>query len=381
MSDDYGSYESDVEEVQQDVNINSGKQSFEEEDDFVHLPDDIFDCSPKKVKVIHQQEVHKPVPIFDEISQEEYGDLLLDPDPAFKINREKKRKYIERQQKRQDTEKKYNFFRISLLNDRRAYIHEIGADKTNEKSKQEKESVHLLALNEQGKQMLPEYVDKDTQGIIFLPIQPPDTIDVLSVLGDPEPPGTPCFGCTHGLGFPTINGTLVEKLEGYMKEVIPNSSIIHACIKISYYYTTQIQAETNRDLDDGELPLPDWTPRQVYDCITSHRPNPSLWCLTTFKQLQTHAEAIRNGGLYNIEAKILEAGRTPTTRDIRISRLAEKSWFDTIGMQLKILQATPTKLNYHNDKTAIVSKTSSIIAPKTNIGTQMKITDLFSNKQ
>lgn len=332
----------------------------------------------KKVKYLKKHDDNALRPVVYETPDFSEDAPDIDPNPAFKMNAEAFRRYEEHAKKAGDAEKSYNFFQLSQLNARKAKIVEATNDPKVVASKEEKQAKNLIALQEAGKPARDEYLDMDSDNIIYLPCKPPDIVEVDEILGPSLPPGTPCFACTHGVGFPLMNGKLVENLEKYIREVLPNNDIILASIQIAYQYATTVQAPTNRGLKKGERPLPDWTPRQVYDCLTMHRLEPSHWIYNTLRELQSHRRTIREVGLYNFDAGILADGRVPAARDVRISKKYQESYFKTIELELKILSKDPKKMIGHNEKMSIASSLGSIIGPKTNTFEQQRISDIFS---
>jgi len=349
----------------------------EESNSFDKIPSEALNPA-KKVKYLkkHDDAVLRPILHIEEQSADEH--INVDPNPAFWINNEAFRRYTEHVQTTHAQEEKYNIFQLSMANSRKAKIVQATEDPKAAKTKDEEKGKKLIALQEAGKPARDEFLDFDDDNLIYLPCKPPDLVDVDEVLGPSLPPGTPCFACTHGVGFPLMNGKLVENLEKYIREVLPNNDIILASIMISYQYTTTVQGPTNRGLKQGERPLPNWEPRQVYDCLTQHRMEPSHWIYNTLRELQAHRRTIREVGLYNFDAGILANGRVPTARDVRISKKYQEMYFKTIEMEMKIMSKDPKKMIGHNEKMSISSSLGSIIGPKTNTFEQQRITDIFS---
>jgi hypothetical protein len=358
----------------------------EDDSGFEKLPDDALKSNPaKRVKFLQKQteSVFRPIPHFDDeegvvVTEDDPPDF--DPDPAYQINEDAFKRYKETIKLSNDNEKRYNIYQLSRLNARKAKIVDATADPKLATEPGAKKSAKLIALQEAGKPARDEYLDLDSDNVIYLPCKPPEITEVDDMLGPAKPPGTSCFACTRGVGFPMMNGKLVENLERYMREVIPNTNPMLAAVMIAHYYATKVQAPTNRNLS-GDTPLPDWEPRQVYDCIATHRVEPSVWQYKRLRELQQHAQLIRECGLYNFDAGILADNRVPCTRDIRISKKYEASYFKTIELEMKLYGKDPKKMIGHNDKLSIASSIGGIIGQKTNTYVPRAITDIFSAKR
>jgi hypothetical protein len=354
----------------------------DEDSGFADLPAASLQSNPaKRVKFLQKQNdnIDRPIPHFDDLASLDVSDDPpdYDADPAFLVNAEAFKKYKERLVTAAKNEEQYNLFTLARLNKRKEKIVQATSDPKAAQEPGAKKSAKLIVLQEAGKPARDEYLDLDSDNVIFLPCKPPDVTDVDDILGPSMPTGTACFACTHGIGFPMMNGKLVENLERYIREVIPNNDPILAAIQISYYYTTTVMAPTNRNLK-GERPLPRWDPRQVYDCFTMHRIEPSFWLYNRLRQLGTHLQVLREVGLYSFDAGIIADGRVPVTRDLRVSKKYENSLLKTIALEAKLYSMDPKKMLGHNDKLSLASTIGGVIGPKGNTFNQQKITDIFS---
>jgi hypothetical protein len=275
-------------------------------------------------------------------------------------------------------EQTYNMFALSEQKLRAAKITE--GEKADDLDPQQKRNKKLLAYKNAGNPLEDHLVDKDADGLLYIPAKPPSTTEADTVLGEPESQSAFCFACSHGVGFPHLNGALVEQLERYMREVIPNCSSIQAAVKIALFYEKNIRAVVNTKLGPNDRPLPEWKPRTVYDCSRFHKFEPSIWKHNKLKDLEEHAEIIRECGMYVFEATILESGRPPTRRDLRVSAKYHKMWLETIKMQEFLMSKDSRKAYGHNEKTSIASTVGNVIAPKHNLYNQVKITSLFNTR-
>jgi len=345
---------------------------------FHEVPEEVLKQPAKKVKFLHNQKENgfKPIAHFDDSDALDTEEHEVEADPAFSLNAEAYRRYEETLRKSKAEEKTYSIFQLARLNDRKARVSQALQD-PDKAAPDEKKAKNLITLQEAGKPPKTEYVDLDTTHVWFLPAKPPDLVDIDEILGPSPPTGTPCFACTHGVGYPMMNGKLVENLEKYVRETLPNTEPIQASIKIAYYYTKNVQAPTNRNLK-GEQPLPNWTPRQVFDCFSYHRVEPSFWQYNTLRELRQHRRIIRETGLYNYDSGILSDGRVPTARDIFRSKDAEEAYFKTIDKEIKVFSLDPKKMAGHNEKLSIASSIGTVFAPKVNTFEQQKISDIFS---
>jgi hypothetical protein len=365
------------------VDLDAPPTSEDDDSGYEKLPADSLKSNPaKKVKFLkkHNDNTYRPNVHFDDEDVPQMSDEdenVYEPDPAYQINEEALRKYNEIHKTAAANDKQYNFFQLSRLNKKKQQIVEATSDPKLAQEPGAKKAAKLITLQEAGKPARDEYLDLDSDNIMYLPCKPPDVTEVDDILGPSMATGTACFACTHGIGFPMMNGKLVENLERYIKEVVPNTDPILAAIKISHYYTTSVQAPTNRNLN-GDRPLPRWEARQVYDCLTTHRIEPSFFLFNRLRQLQTHLQVIREVGMYSFDAGILADNREPCTRDIRVSKKYEASFFKTIELELKLYGKDPKKMLGHNDKLSIASTIGGVIGPKANTFNQQKITDIFS---
>jgi hypothetical protein len=344
--------------------------------------EEVSNQSPKRIKTVLLrdpfQNPNKPVCLDVEDTSPDSDELEYeDMDPDFRKNMEQTLVFKNQLKTTIETEKTYNMFRLAEQNLRAGKVADddekldpvIGKDK---KILKFKAADH--ALNE-------HLVEADVNGLLFLPCKPPITSNVDSVLGDPLPAGTFCFGCSYGIGFPHLNGTLVENLEKFMREVIPNSDPIQAAIKISVYYEKYVRAVANKNLEPSDKPLSEWLPRQVFDHIRTHTYEASIWTFNKIRDLEEHAEVIRECGLYVFDSSILSSGRQPTRRDIRVNAKYHKMLMETTKLQMDLMKRNITKQFGHNDKITIASSVGQLIGPKQNILKQTQLTGLHFGKK
>lgn len=356
-----------------------------ESESFLEVSDDRLEQQAKRPKPVILRDplkrVNKPigVPLDGTEDDDESFDENEEIDPDFRLNREQMKRYIESRKERDEMEQTYNMFAFSEQKMRAAKVAE--GEKLGDLDPQEKRNKKLLAYKNAGNPLGDHLVDKDVDGLLYIPAKPPSTTEVDSVLGEPSAPNAFCFACTHGVGFPHMNGALVEQLERYMRELIPNSRSIQAAVKIALFYEKNIRAVVNTKLGPNDRPLPEWKPRTVYDHNrTLHVFEPSLWKRNKLLDLEELSEIIRESGMYVFEATVLESGRPPTRRDLRVNFKYHKMYMETIKMQEFLMNKDPRKAYGHNDKTSIASNVGGLVAPKHNLFGQVKITSLFNTK-
>lgn len=297
-------------------------------------------------------------------------------DPDFRLNFERAKAFQQSLDKTRHNEVTYNMFRLAEQNAKAAKIDE-DDEKLDPAIQRDKKLLKYKSANHALGEHL---VDTDVNGLLFIPCKPPVTSTIDEILGEPLPAGTFCFGCSHGIGFPHLNGTLVENLEKYMREVIPNCDPVQTAVKISVYYEKNVRAIANKNLSPSEQPLPEWQPRQVYDCIRTHKYEASIWTLNKIRDLEEHAEVIRECGLYVFDASVLASGRELTRRDMRVNSKYHKMLMETIKMQMDLAKRNVVKQFGHNDKLSIASSVGHVIGPKQGIMRQMKLTSLLPGK-
>jgi hypothetical protein len=338
--------------------------------------------SPKRLKTIIVRDPfenpNKPVCFdMDTTSQDSEIDEYEDIDPDVRLNAQRAKAFREHLKTMHNYEKTYNIFRLAEQSARAAKV----VDDDEKLDPLVQRDKKLLKYKSANHALGEHLVDADVNGLLYLPCKPPVTSNIDDLLGEPLPAGTFCFGCSHGIGFPHLNGTLVENLEKYMREVIPNCDPAQAAIKIALYYEKNVRAIANKNLGPTDQPLPEWVPRQVYDCMRTHKYEASIWTLNKIRDLEEHAEVIRECGLYSFDASILASGRQPTRRDIRVSAKYHKMLLETTKIQMDLMKRNVTKQFGHNDKLSIASSVGHVIGPKQGIMQQMKLTSLYANKK
>jgi hypothetical protein len=342
--------------------------SEDDDDGFVPLPVQ----SPKRQQIFNLTDMHdnvEKVRALDDNDPVHEAPEIGEADPAYYLNHAETERYLRRLEVGIDQEATYNRFRLAEQAYRQSK--HSGDPKRDHVNKQ-------VLVYKDAEGVLPEHVvDADEDLLVYLPCKPPSTTDVDAVLGDGEGPSAFCFGCTHGVGFPQMNGELVEQFEAYIRQVLPHKRDLIAAVMIAHFYEVNIRAVVNLKLEPDDRPLPEWTPRQVYDCLRSHKLNSSLWLLNQVRNLEEHAEILREGGLYVVERSVLASGRRPTRRDLRVNPKYHKMYMETLRMATALRSRDPTKMFGHNEKLSLASTAGSIVAPKKNLYSSVKITSYY----
>lgn len=344
----------------------------DDEDGFLPLPEQ----SPKRQRVFSLKDMHSNVEkvhaLDDPDAFAEETPEANEADPAYFLNRTETERYLRSLATGIEREETYNRFRLAEQKYRQ--------ERRNGDAKKDQANKKVLVYKD-AEGVLPEHiVGADSDLLVYLPCKPPSTTETDAVLGDSEGPSAFCFGCTYGVGFPQMNGELVEQFETYIQTVIPHKKNLIAAVMIAHYYETNIRAVVNLKLEPGDRPLAEWTPRQVYDCLRGHKLNSSLWLLNRVHDLDEHAEILREGGLYVVENSVLASGRRPTSRDLRVNPTYHKMWMETLRMSMLMRSRDPTKMFGHNEKLSMASTAGRIVAPKKNLYSSVKITSYYQRK-
>lgn len=325
--------------------------------------------------------VQAPIGVNLDGSDEEYDvpsyDENAEMDPDFLKNKKAIDDYKKTLEDGHENEQLYQMF---LIAEQKARCLKVAEMAGKEGSPQDKQNAKILAMKEGGNP-LPDYmIDADSDFLNYIPYKPPSITNVDHHLGPPGKADSFCFACSRGVGFPFINGTLVEELEKYIREIIPNCEEIRAAVKIATFYEREIRAVVNVKLNPKERPLPSWTARAVYDCLHHHRSESSLWLHFTLKKLEEDEQILRENGLYVVDQQVISSGRVPTQRDLRPRQREHRMWLDNIKTQAMLRKLNPVKMFGHNDKLSIASTIGRAIGPKENTFGQLKITSLFGTK-
>ena len=320
-----------------------------------------------------------------------YGPDDFDNNDSYLIGRKKAAAFEEDLDENEREEERYNLLLVAAQHANRSKLSNMAANNSQHLTAEERRSLKMLETKAAG---LPidHLVDKDTQNMLFVPVRPPNQSRADAILKKEPAYGDHlfCFACMHGAGYALLETEMIRKFNEFMCTVLDTTDNILASVQIAYYYDKVIQQPVNEPIrkmieKTGDKRyrfrmLPDWSPRQVYICLTRHRSHePSLRRKQVLESLRENRE-ILEGQLYVVDSVIYEQGRRPTKRDVKTKEKTHRMLMATIDREEKWLKIKADKLDGANSKVSIKSGRGSLIAPKTNLFNQQTI-DSFVTRQ
>jgi len=217
---------------------------------------------------------------------------------------------------------------------------------------------------------LSEKIDIDDEGLLFIPVVPPQMAFVNSLLG-PELKEEHCFGCNTGLNVASVSHGKIEDLRQLIIDLYGRSPSWKVALLVSEYYRTEIMKPSNKDIRDGEIPLKEWSPRSVYDHITTHMYDPSFVLSGILSSLREHEMIIKCSSLYKIRSEQIQTRRPIDLQDIYVSKTGHKMLLDTYSMMIRIMNSKPERMLFGNNTTMDLTKEPpGIVRKKANIKNQ-----------
>lgn len=291
---------------------------------------------------------------------------LPDPDPAFIINEEAIAKFKQNVQDHElITEQKNLRYLLSQQSTKRRLIELDSKDKSL-MTPEEKQSVRLIKRKEAG-EPIDKLISHDPGNVVTIPCDPPYQSRIDRFLG-PAKDWPNCFGCSYGVGYTTIDSNILEHLTNFIVKSWPNGDALIQSVLISHFYEREIRTPHNKSYANHGQPLPEWCPRQVYECLTEHKSaNPQLWLIRTLRELsadQSYLQSIK----YSFPSSILEQERRATVHDLQINSNHQKEYRETLKLQIALRKLKPKDMFGGINEAFDFSKaTGGVITTKSNI--------------
>lgn len=301
----------------------------------------------------------------ESVSYEESMDLP-DPDPGFIINEEARIRYTQHDQEYEIATQQKNLRYLMAQQSTKRRLIELDAKDKSLMTPEEKKSVRLIKRKEAG-EPIDKLMSYDPDNVVTIPCDPPYQSRIDRFLG-PSKDWPNCFGCSFGVGYTTIDNDILEHLTNYIVKSWPNGDALIQSVLISHFYEREIRVPHNKSYAGHGQPLPEWCPRQVYECLTEHKSaNPQLWIIRTLRELsadQSYFQSIK----YSYPSSILEERRVPTVHDLQLNNAHQKEYRETLKLQIALRKLKPKEMFGGISETFDFSKaTGGIITTKSNI--------------
>jgi hypothetical protein len=187
-------------------------------------------------------------------------------------------------------------------------------------------------------------VNTDHESLLTLPFVPPDVSNITELFGPPISRAE-CFGCMRGVGVAkAVSSESLNVITHLLNEGVRTLGLDVLACQVSIYYTENVQLPANKLLRSGERPLPDWTPRGVYDHITEHIDCAPLTRITVRRQLREHLDILRSGGLYKVSSEALRSGRPLDKSDLIVDPVRHKQFLETAKAVISLCEESERPL-------------------------------------
>jgi len=349
-----------------DSEVNN-EQHDEGTDEFANLPADLVFT---KGGVAAANPLKRKFGAFDvedgeSVSYEESLELP-DPDPAFIINEEAKIRFIQHHEEYEVTSQQKNLRYLLAQQSTKRRLLELESKDKSLMTPEEKKSVRLIKREAAG-EPIDKLMSTDFDNVVTIPCDPPYQSRIDRFLG-PAKDWPNCFGCSFGVGYTTIDNDIVEHLTNYIVKSWPNGDALIQSVLISHFYEREIRVPHNKRYTGHGQPLPEWCPRQVYECLTEHKSaNPQLWIIRTLRELsadQSYFQSIK----YSYPSSILEQRRRPTVHDLQLNSAHQREYRETLKLQIALRKLKPKEMFGGINETFDFSKsTGGIITTKSCI--------------
>lgn len=224
-----------------------------------------------------------------------------------------------------------------------------------------------------------EMVARDDFRLVSVPEQRPSTKFIDRTLGVADERHI-CFGCTRGVGLARISQESIEKLEEQIVENLSAQNICVASIFISQSYEELIRIPSNHSLNKDELPLPEWTPRSVYDHLTSHTLEASFVLFNCVTSMREHLSIIE-AGLYRVPVEVYRSNREITPSDLIVDPQRHKMYMETLRMLKEYMNQDSEKMMWSNERFNMSSAGGRAIRPKINAVRTLELDSVYTKTQ
>ena len=144
----------------------------------------------------------------------------------------------------------------------------------------------------------PDFMDDD-EDEEFIVGELSEDEEISDLLGDPD--DGPCYGCKYmNSNYPSIRNTRLSELAKALSSPDAMHRRPEFYVALANQYDKDIRQPTNRHVRHGEIPLPEFTARKIYDHIhsTSHQgDNDMRLCNNTIHRLESTARSASKNGL------------------------------------------------------------------------------------
>lgn len=203
----------------------------------------------------------------------------------------------------------------------------------------------------------------DEENLITIPVKSPFQSFVNETLG-PEEPRIRCFGCTKGVGLARIAPRSIANLERLIKETISTQDVWTSCVLISQYFEEEIRIPSNANRSKVEAELVQWSPRSIYDHLTSHTMEPSFVLFKSIMEIREHLQIISSSGLYRVPKEIYSTGRQIEVNDLIIDDKRHKQLMETTKVLTQLMNQKPDRMMFSNSNFNLHTTPQQIVVQK-----------------
>jgi hypothetical protein len=324
--------------------------------------------------VVLENEIHRDVDEYD------WREEDFDNEPAYMIDYDGLRAYNARVRNLKAKDTQFNLLAIAAQSSKRLKLAEAAANNSKTLTPREKSNLAIIEGKNDGKPS-ELYLDKDVDNLLHIPLKTTEDEEAALILGEMPEIGTNlfCFACSRGGGFAVLETTMLSRFNGFFSRALERTNFINASLLISHYYLHKIQKPVNRTLN-GQRPLPNWHPVQVYICLKRHRlADPSIWKKSELEGLASHKDMIKSQ-IYVIDAAIAKSGKAPEKRHVHVKQANHKMYMETLAMELQIHKFNPVTSKNFNEKLGTLGK-GEFIGTKDNIYAQTTITRFLGRRE
>lgn len=308
----------------------------------------------------------------------EDSNQLPDPDPAFVINEEAIDRFKRRVRQEEDDTKRGHLLSLITQQSKKQRLLEIESKDKSLLTPEEKKALKMIKRKNSGFS-IDKIIVGDTEGVVTIPTKTPYQKRVDTFLG-PSEDWEVCFGCSHGVGYTTIEKDVLDALRDFIVKAWSSGDAMIQAVLISQHYEETIRTTYNKNYKGHGQPLPEWCARQVYDCLSVHKlNNPYLWVIGTLRQLtedQTYFQGIK----YSYPSSILEHRKKPTAQDLQLNKDHQREYRETVKLQLALRKLDPkTMFGSTSDGLDFSKAGTDVVTTKTNVfrgSKQLRLTDM-----
>jgi hypothetical protein len=294
-----------------------------------------------------------------------------DPDPAFEINKAAAQLYKKRRSELQAEKKKINILQLHVQESKRQRLLQLKGTNPKVLSKSEKAALKLIERKEAGVPVDRLYL-QDTENVITIVCESYTQDKVEELLGE-NCGWDHCFGCSFAVGSVKMEESPLTALNNYIAQIWGGGEAEIESILISYFYEKKIRTPYNKNYKGHGKPLPPWSARHIFECLSYHRivGHNEMWRTTTLRGLchdQKHLEKTK----YAYPAYIAEQEREPNQRDFFISPEKHKMHMDIIKAQVMVRRAkfdakpaisgVNAPIHFRDHNAAVISVKANLLA-------------------